>query len=301
LDNIRQAFPEHSAEWHKHLQRACYDNLALTLLEVMMFPHLTPSETRSMVEFRNLHLIEDEYQHKRGIVLLSGHFGNWELVAFALPLVVDLPISVVITEQTNKYLNDLLRWYRTRTGNTLIRMDNAARHIISTLKRGEAIAMLADQAATPETDVFVPFFGRLACTYEAPAVLSLRYNAPLIVGFAERMSNGRYVVELQKIPHEDLRADQDGIYHLTCRHVAALERMIRKRPELWSWQHKRWKHTPPSSAKQSLSQYSQQQPSPVAAPSSIGTASVGIAYDAHSNKQLGEYRATLSTTTHFEH
>ncbi len=242
LGNIARAFPDEARSWHEDVCSASYKNLGIVLAELLTFPHLTPWEARQMVEFQNLHLIEDEYQHKRGLVLLSGHYGNWELLAFALPLFVDLPISVVVTAQTNYYAEDYLSWYRSRTGNRLIRMDNAAKHIITTLRQGEAIAMLADQAATPEKDIFVPFFGQLACTYEAPAVLTLRYNTPMIVGFAERMDDGRYVVNLQKIPHEDLEFTKESVRELTCRHVHALEQAIRKRPEQWAWQHKRWKH-----------------------------------------------------------
>jgi KDO2-lipid IV(A) lauroyltransferase len=248
LDNLSRAYPDAPASWLRSVQRGAYHNLGVTLLEILIFPHLTPGETRAMVEFRNLHLIEEAYQEKQGIVLISGHYGNWELVAFALPLVVDLPISVIVTEQANKHVDTLLHWYRSRTGNSLIPMDKAARQIIACLKRGEAVAMLADQAATPETDVFVPFFGHLACTYEAPAALTLRYNAPMIVGFAERKDDGRYIVELQRIRHDDLKFDKEGLYRLTLRHVAALEEAVRRRPGLWAWQHKRWKHTPPDAA-----------------------------------------------------
>lgn len=245
LDNLRRAFPEMSEQERITIQRASYYNLGITFVEILMFPHLTPAETRAMVEFRNLHFIEDEYQHKNGLVLLSGHYGNWELLAFALPLFVDLPISVIVMPQSNNYAEMYLNWYRARTGNQLIPMDKAARTMIECLKTGEAIALLADQAATPETDVFVPFFGHDACTYEAPAVLSLRYNAPIIVGFAERLPDGNYLVELQRIPSEDLKNTREGVRELTNRHVKVLEEYIRKRPELWSWQHKRWKHPPP--------------------------------------------------------
>jgi KDO2-lipid IV(A) lauroyltransferase len=248
LENLRRAYPDAPISWLRSVQRGAYHNLGVTLLEMTMFPHLTPGETRAMVEFHNLHLIEEAYQEKRGIVLVSGHYGNWELMAFALPLVVDLPVSIIVTEQANKQVDTLLHWYRSRTGNNLIPMDKAARQIIACLKRGEAVALLADQAATPETDVFVPFFGQLACTYEAPAALTLRYGAPMIVGFAERKEDGHYVVNLHRIQHEDLKFNAEGLYRLTLRHVAALEEAVRRRPGLWAWQHKRWKHTPPDTS-----------------------------------------------------
>jgi KDO2-lipid IV(A) lauroyltransferase len=112
------------------------------------------------------------------------------------------------------------------------------------LRQAEAIALLADQAATADRDVFVPFFGIPAATYEAPAALALKRNAAIFTAFAVRGADGRYTAEFHRIPHEDLSPDKDGILELTRRHVQSLEDAIRQRPDLWAWQHRRWKHTP---------------------------------------------------------
>lgn len=246
VDNIRHAFPEQPAEWHKILCRESYHNLGITLVELLMFPHLVPSEARQLIRFDNLDEIEECNRSGQGMLLLSGHYGNWELLAFVFPLFVNVPTSVIVTQQANKYVDMYLNWYRSRTGNRMIQMDKAARQIVNSLHKGEAIALLADQAATADKDVFVPFFGRLAATYEAPAVLALRYNAPLFVTFAERNSDGTYTATFRRIPHQDLPNNREGITELTRRHVLALEEAIRKRPELWAWQHRRWKHEPPA-------------------------------------------------------
>ncbi len=242
LENLRRAFPDNPPKWLEATARASYRNLGTTLVELLTFPHITPSEARAMIDMRGTEQIEEEVQKGRGVILVSGHFGNWELLAFAFPLYTNIPTSVIVAPQSNKYAEQYLHWYRSRTGNRMIPMDRAARAIVERLRNAEAIALLADQAATADRDVFVPFFGTLAATYEAPATLTLKLNAPMFTAFAVRGDDGRYAVEFRRIPHEDLSPDKDGITELTRRHVAALEDAIRKRPDLWAWQHRRWKH-----------------------------------------------------------
>lgn len=241
-ENLQRAFPEKSAEWVQATARGSYRNLGTTLVELLTFPHITPSETRAMIELRGTEAVEEEVRKGRGVVLVSGHFGNWELLAFAFPLYTNIPTSVIVAPQSNKYAEEYLHWYRSRTGNRMIPMGKAARAVVERLNNGEAIALLADQAATADRDLFVPFFGTPAATYEAPAALTLKRNAPMFAAFAVREADGRYTAELERIPHEDLLPDKDGIIELTRRHVAVLENAIRERPDLWAWQHRRWKH-----------------------------------------------------------
>lgn len=242
IENLRRAFPDNTPKWLEATARASYRNLGITLVELLTFPHITPSEARAMIDMRGTEQIEEEVRKGRGVILVSGHFGNWELLAFAFPLYTNIPTSVIVAPQSNKYAEEYLHWYRSRTGNRMIQMDRAARAIVERLRNAEAIALLADQAATADRDVFVPFFGTLAATYEAPATLTLKRNAPMFTAFAVREADGHYSVEFRRISHEDLSPDKDGITELTRRHVAALEDAIRERPDLWAWQHRRWKH-----------------------------------------------------------
>ena len=123
-------------------------------------------------------------------------------------------------------------------------MFNAARDIINTIQSKGAVAMLVDQSASPTKDVFVDFFGRPAVTYEAPASLALKFKIPIIYGFSVRQEDGTYLVEINELKYDDLKADKDGIKELTKRHVTALENAIRENPDHWVWLHKRWKYDP---------------------------------------------------------
>lgn len=244
LDNIANAFPAMPQQERQGIATGAYANLGITLVELLSIPSLSDSDVRSMIAYGNLHLIEEAYAEGKGLILLSAHYGNWELLAYALPLYTSVPVSVIVQPQRNTSADTLLNSYRSRTGNRLIARHKAAREVIQLLSVGNAVALLADQSATADKDIFVQFFGRLAATYEAPAALSLKFDAPIVMGFAERREDGSYFVDLQRIPHEDLVYNREGIAKLTQRHVAALEEAVRKKPELWVWQHRRWKHSP---------------------------------------------------------
>jgi Kdo2-lipid IVA lauroyltransferase/acyltransferase len=247
-ENLQAAFPDAEPAWRQAVARLSYHNLGITLIELLTFPYITPNEARAALEMRGMEEVEQVLKRGTGVLLLSGHYGNWELLGFTFPLYLNTATSIIIAEQPNKIAAMYLDWYRRRTGNRTIPIQNSARTIVKRLLSGEAIALLADQAAPPEHAVFVPFFGRLAATYPAPARLALQYDIPMFAAFAERLENGQYCASIRRIPHEDLRYTPEGITELTKRHVQALEEAIRKHPELWAWQHKRWKYAPPKTS-----------------------------------------------------
>lgn len=228
----------------KHIAKLAYQNLGITLSELLILDKLTKEEIREYVQYKNIELIEETYKEGNGIILLSGHFGNWELLAYTAGLFTNLPITVIVKPQSNKFADKYLNQTRISGGNKTISMYNAARTIVSELRHGNIIAMLADQNAGRNNDVYAEYFGRYAATYSAPAALSLKFNAPIIIGFAVRDESGVYNVELQRINPQDFTNDERGIQAMTQKHVDILEEEVRKYPHLWAWQHRRWKHTP---------------------------------------------------------
>jgi len=177
-------------------------------------------------------------------VLFRSHFGNWELAAYAVGLYTKIPIKVIVKEQQNTIADKILNEYRSKAGNEVVFMNKAARKIIKALLDKECVAILADQRATKDKDVYVDFFGKPASTYEAPAALALKFKSPIIYGFAIRNADGSYTVEVKELRNDDLEDNSEGIKILTQRHVKALEDAIREHPELWTWQHNRWKYRP---------------------------------------------------------
>lgn len=241
LINLQLAFPEKTTIWHQKTARDSYRNLGIVLAEILSFPHLNNSKLEKLIRFKNIELLQNAYSCNKGLLLLSGHYGNWELLAYSAGLLSNISINVVAIQQHNHYADEYITRFRTRHNNAVIPTANAAKKIVQTLLNHKAVAMLADQAADGTKDIFIEFFGRPAATYEAPAALALKFGVPIIIGFAKRNDDGIYSVELEEITLDDLEYSKDGIIELTKRHVAALERAIRDKPELWAWQHNRWK------------------------------------------------------------
>lgn len=242
IHNIQSAFPDKPKTQVLTIARDSYRNLAITFLEIAAMPYMSLHKISTLIYFTNITLIKELAARDKGLILLSGHFGNWELLAFSAGYLSGVPMSIIIKKQRNKAVADLLQKIRTRHHNSVIDMESAAKSIIRDILLKRPVALLADQAADPNKDVFVNFFGRPAVTYEAPAQLSLKFGVPIIIGFAVREKNGRYRVTLQEVKTDDLNDTKEDRLELTKRHVAILEETIKDFPEQWAWQHKRWKY-----------------------------------------------------------
>ncbi|HRP02569.1 MAG TPA: lysophospholipid acyltransferase family protein [Candidatus Kapabacteria bacterium] len=247
LSNIKMALPELSLERQIDIMKQSYHNLGITLVELLALPSLNDNDLKKYIQYENIELLQEMSKRGKGVILLSGHFGNWELLAYTAGLFSKLPITVVVKPQSNKVSDRILNNYRTLKTNKVVPMANAARAIVSSLKNNECIALLVDQSADWVRDIFVDFFAYPTLTYEAPAKLSIHFDAPIVYGFAVRQADYTYKVKIYELDRSGLENCKEPIRVLTERHVKALEDIIRQYPGQWSWQHKRWKHTPPQS------------------------------------------------------
>ncbi len=243
--NLSQAFPDKSSSWVNETTNGCFRNLGIVLLEILLLRTISKSKLNKYIRFNHLELVEELAKQNLGILMLSGHLGNWEILALGGGIQVPLPIIMVVEPQRNKYMSNDMYRMRTKFGNMTTSRYQAAREIVNAIKKNQIVALLVDQSATSNKDIFVDFFGRPAATYEAPASLALRFNVPVIYGVAVRQTDGTYLVDLKQIPHDDLKYDKHGIEEFTKRHVKMLEDAIREHPDQWAWMHKRWKHQPP--------------------------------------------------------
>lgn len=243
--NVDAAFPQASKKWKGAVVRGSYINLGTTLVELMQLGSMSKTELLRRVKFTGLEEVKERIAAGKPTILVSGHVGNWEWMAAAAGNQLNCPLTIVTHPQHNNTANKLLNSHRTRFGNLLVPMHQAAKKLVQTLNSGGVVAFLADQHASEEKDPWIDFFGRATPTYSAPAALSLRMNAPIFFGVAERQEDHTYIVNVRRLHSDDLHATSEGINELTRRHVEALEDAIRKTPTLWSWQHRRWRKPSP--------------------------------------------------------
>jgi KDO2-lipid IV(A) lauroyltransferase len=174
--------------------------------------------------------------------MLSGHFGNWELIAAGVGYLGKVSMTVIVQTQSNKLVDRVINRHRCLLGNKVVTMDKSVREILGALQRGEVVAIAPDQSG-PMEGVFVDFFGRSVATHQGPAAFALRTGAPVQMGFIVRNIDGSYEVTLEQVSTAGLTNDGESIIELTRRHTALLEQYIRAYPDHWLWMHRRWKHT----------------------------------------------------------
>jgi KDO2-lipid IV(A) lauroyltransferase len=242
---IAAAFPEWNADRVAQVARGSYDHLGRLAVETALMPSLGKKGILDLVSrTTGWDLVEGAIAAKRGVLLIAGHFGNWE-VSGAYIAARGVPVDVIVRRMSNPIFDRYLNQTRADLGMTVVYDADAVRRTTRSLKEGRAIGFLADQGVLNLASTHVPFFGRPAKTPRGPAVFTLRYHAPTLFVAAVREPDGRFHLSFEDVPYEetgDRERDVDGI---VASYTRILEGMVRKTPEQYFWQHRRWKHQPP--------------------------------------------------------
>ncbi len=244
LDNLRNSFPEKSEREIKEILKMTYVNFFITLFEFVSFPKLRADDFKKFVKFENIECVRESLSLGNGLILMSGHFGNWELSAIVSGLEIGKPLNVIVKTQRNKLVDAEINKWRCWFGNRVIPMEKAFRESLKILSSGGIVALLADQSA-PREGLYINFMGRPAATFAGPAVMSLKSKAPIVMGFAIRDKNFNYRIVFERLNFEFSSENEEEVLKLTRLHTSMLEKYIRFYPDHWLWFHRRWKHQPP--------------------------------------------------------
>jgi KDO2-lipid IV(A) lauroyltransferase len=248
LRSLATAFPDLSEGERLALARRAFVHLGRAALEVAAIRSYDHRLDRYVELARPDHLASVMARGK-GMVFVTGHVGNWELLARRIAR-AGVPNAVIAKAGLDARLNRLAERFRASGGvTTLWREDpSTGRAILRTFKAGHALGILVDQD-TDVQGVFVPFFGKEAYTPRAAADLALRFGAPVVVGWVHRKSArpaDGHLLHTVEIPYDPVPADREAeVVRVTAACSAALESAIRAHPEEWVWMHARWKTRPP--------------------------------------------------------
>jgi KDO2-lipid IV(A) lauroyltransferase len=246
IENLKMAFGEHYSEADRdRIVRGVYLHFCMMIMELLHTPrniHLT--NWRNYVSLVGHEPTLDRLITGEPVILLTGHYGNWELAGYLFGL-YGFPTHSVARTLDNPYLDRFLRSFRERTGQKLIPKSGGYDQIVEVLQSGKALSMLADQDAG-QRGLFVEFFGRPASTHKAIALLAIEHQAPVVVGVARRVGPGfRYEIRsADVIEPGEFSGTADDARLLTQRYTKALEELIRQDPSQYLWLHRRWKHQP---------------------------------------------------------
>ncbi|MEW6117157.1 MAG: lysophospholipid acyltransferase family protein [Nitrospirota bacterium] len=192
------------------------------------------------VEIRGIEHYRAAKQKGKGVIVITGHCGNWEVMALAFGSKV-APAAVVARAQDNPYLNKIIEKVRARYGNSVIYKKGALKNILAQLRRNSVVGILMDQAVVRSEGVVVDFLGRSAWTTKMPALLARKTGAPVVPIFVHRNKN-RHVVTIYPELRLSRQEDADRALHEdTKRFSGCIEEYIKQHPEEWLWIHRRWK------------------------------------------------------------
>lgn len=243
--NLRLAMPDLDAARRQQIQRGVFHNLGRLLGEVSQFPKLNRTNIKQVVVYEGLQNYLDAVAQGRGVILLTGHIGAWELSVYAHS-VYGYPMSFLKRNVDNPLVEALAERRRARFGNRGIDKRGSVREVLKTLKTGGVVGILADLNASREEGVFCDFFGIPACTTAGVATLALRTGAVVLPGYLlwdEAAQIHRLYFEP---PVETINTgnQKEDVQANTARYTQRLEAVIRRHPEQWLWIHRRWRTRP---------------------------------------------------------
>ncbi len=246
MENLRLCFPEKSERELRKLTRDSFRLLPMLGVEVMLTPRYVKLE-RMAQHFQLGHLgdaLRLLVEREQGAVLVTGHYGNWEVLGYMMA-VMGFETTSVARPLDNKYINEFVLGVREKQGQRIIDKKGAMREAPHVLEKRGAVAFIADQDAGPK-GMFVDFFGRPASTYKSIGLLAMRYNVPVVVGFARRMGyDFRFRLDIQDVIWpRDWAGERDALRYITQRYTKAIEDSVRGEPGQYLWLHRRWKSRP---------------------------------------------------------
>lgn len=246
IQSLQTAFPEKdSAEIHA-IVYGVYQNLGRVMINHCFCSHHSAKDILAKVEFVGIDILKKALAQNKGVIVTSGHLGDWETLGIALAT-AGYPISLVVAPIRNPYLNNMITENRKRMGVRLIsKKGMAVRHITRDLKENRCVGMLIDQDAG-RSGTFVNFFGRPSSTPKGPAQYALKRDIPIIMIFSFPQDDGRVKMVFEEIEVPSSEDQEEAIQQITQQMTSRLEYYIRQNPGNWfGWLHRRWKTKPPS-------------------------------------------------------
>ena len=239
------AFPELDLATRRRLVRATFRHAGQAFAELSLFEKIL--RRPDYIRLEGVEALDTALARGRGAIAVTGHVGNWELLA-AWAAAIGYPITVVVRRVNDLRFHSLIVRFRAAAGvEVLVRDDpRFVAAVGDALRRNRVVAMLIDQD-TRGAGVFVPFFGRPAHTPPGAALLALRARVPVVTAFIERRPEGGHLVRVAPVPAE-LPRGREGVRELTARLTAAIEAQIRRSPAEWVWWHERWRKQPSAAA-----------------------------------------------------
>ena len=244
FENLERAFGSSlSFSERERIAKKFFRNLGVMFFEFNRIPWLKKGSIETLVEFKGLERIDKALEKGRGILLITAHYGNWELLHSALGY-KGYGLDLVVRKNDSPVVEDFIRWVRTSSGTSIVYKYKAMLPLVRRLNSNAAVMILIDQNTIARDGVFVDFFGVPACANKGPALLAQKTGAVVLPVFIAR-DGAKHIVEVWEALELVSTGDKDSDTEVnTAMFNKVVEKAIQMRPDHWFWVHRRWKTRP---------------------------------------------------------
>ena len=244
IGNLQRAFPEKSPDDLRQIAMSFYRYLCDLTLETLKTLTISPQGAlkHCYMDPASIKLMDQLYAENKNVILVLGHYGNWEWAGNAFSLTCKHPLYVIYHPLSNSYFDQLMIKIRTRFGTKLIAMKETFRKMTSLKSSVSAFGFIADQTPSPEGAFWTTFLHQDTPVFKGTELMASRFKYEVVFISIKRHQRGRYEV-FASASLDGSKAMQDGA--ITLWHTQLLEKQIIEDPSIWLWSHKRWKHTRP--------------------------------------------------------
>jgi len=241
IEHLTYVFSEKGASWVHRTARHCFIHLGKGLLEIML---MTPQRLEQVIEFQGEDNLRAAIGMGKGVIYVTGHIGNWEIMGHAVAARYNL--SVIAAPIEPEQVNNMIVELRAGMGvKTILRgRPGASRELVRVFKENRIMGILIDQDTDVES-AFVDFMGRPAWTPTAAASMALKFGAPVIFGYVHRGKDNRHTIRIEGPLSLIQTGDRDkDVLENTAMLTKMIEHAIQDNPEQWVWMHRRWRRQP---------------------------------------------------------
>ena len=244
-ENLRIAFPDQTDEWRENVRVAAYEHLGREAAVMLRLSKLDAQAVVNRTVTHGWDELHDALSLGRGVILVTGHYGNWEIAAASVAS-RGVPIAAIVRRQGNRLVDERLQELRRNLGVETIYQGQAPTRVPRILRANGVVGIVGDQDAR-KSGVFTPFFDRPASTHRGPALFALRLNAPVFSCIARRLPGNdvRYEIRGKRVDVARTGNLDEDVQALLTELSRRLEEEVRRAPEQYFWFHRRWKTRPP--------------------------------------------------------
>lgn len=239
--NLNNSFPNKSTQKKRRITKLFYWHFSQFLTEMIKMFYISKNSIRKRVQFKNKALIQHYYSEGKDVILVLGHYGNWEWGLLATSLVSDHEMVGIYKPLSSSFWNQQIKKQRSKFGATLVSMKESVRYLLKQSNKPKLIGMIGDQTPTKnEVDYWTTFLNQETAVFSGTEKLAKKLNCPVVFVHIDKIKNGYYEMSFELIT-ENPQAHPEG--EITNLHTQKLEEKIKEKPELWLWSHRRWKHS----------------------------------------------------------